>query len=556
MTTQFDEKDNRFAQIQEKEAEDLAQLLAGKYGFSYIDLSKVTIDMDALKILTEQEARGANIIIFQRAGKKIQVAVLSPKNEETQRMLKVLKEKEYIPTIFMVSETALNKVFQHYSDLQDYIEVSRGVIDVSAEKIEEFSEQAKTLDGLKHLAEEAMSNGKSRKVSDILEMILAGAIGSGASDIHIEPQKESVRMRLRLDGTLRDILDIQTKVYALILSRIKLVSGMKLNVHNEAQDGRFTIEIKDTEIEIRVSLVPVAYGESVVMRILNPESISVPLEELGIQEDLYNILIKEIKKPNGMLLTTGPTGSGKTTALYAFLKKIYTPDIKIVTLEDPIEYHLEGIVQTQVETQRGYTFADGLRAMLRQDPDVVMVGEIRDAETASIAINAALTGHLVFTTLHTNNAAGTIPRLIDLGVNPNILAPAINVTMAQRLIRKLCNGCKKEFEPSPEEREVIERTIESFSEGHPKKPGIDKITLWKSEGCEACNNVGYKGRTGIFEAILIDKEMEEVVMSEPSETEVVKASKSQGILNMQQDGILKVLNGTTSLEELQRAVEL
>jgi type II secretory ATPase GspE/PulE/Tfp pilus assembly ATPase PilB-like protein len=352
------------------------------------------------------------------------------------------------------------------------------------------------------------------------------------------------------------MLYFEHRFYQLLLSRIKLVSELKLNIHDKPQDGRFSIHLKGIEIEIRTSALPGPYGESIVLRILNPKTIAVTFENLGIPPTLANILLKEIQKPNGMILNTGPTGSGKTTTLYAFLKKIYTPSIKIITLEEPIEYHIEGITQTQTNPKAGYDFSSGLRSILRQDPDVIMVGEIRDLDTAKTAINAALTGHLVFSTLHTNDAAGTIPRLIDLGVEPNILSPAINVSMAQRLVRKLCKDCRKQDNPTAEELKIISDTVASLPKNI-KKPPLTSLKIWRaSEGCAKCRNTGYKGRLGIFEAILIDDEMEKLILKMPSEVEIKKAAAKQEILSMQQDGILKVIEGTTSFEELGRIIEL
>ena len=339
------------------------------------------------------------------------------------------------------------------------------------------------------------------------------------------------------------------------MSRIKLTSGLKLNVHNQAQDGRFSIRTNETTIEVRTSVIPGTFKESIVLRILNPKSLSISFENLGMEKKLLETLNKELIKPNGMILTTGPTGSGKTTTLYAFLKKIYTPETKIITLEDPVEYHLSGIVQTQVEESRGYTFSSGLMSILRQDPDIIMVGEIRDMETARTAMNAALTGHMVLSTLHTNDAAGTIPRLIDLGANPNIIAPAINVAMAQRLVRKLCGECKEKYNPNDEEKKTVQEVVDTFPHDYPH-PETQNFFLWKAGGCDACNGIGYKGRIGVFEAILIDDKMEALIAKMPSEIEILTSAKEQGILNMKQDGILKVLNGVTSLGELRRVVEL
>ena len=400
-----------------------------------------------------------------------------------------------------------------------------------------------------------VSTKENRKVSEILELILAAAISMDASDVHVEPQEKQVRLRFRLDGVLQDIIYFPHQHFQLILSRIKLVSEMKLNIHDKPQDGRFSIHLKGIEIEIRTSALPGPYGESLVLRILNPKTIAVAFEDLGMLPMLSKLLLKEIEKPNGMILNTGPTGSGKTTTLYAFLKKVYTPAIKIITLEEPIEYHVEGITQTQTNPKAGYDFASGLRSILRQDPDVIMVGEIRDLDTAKTAINAALTGHLVFSTLHTNDAAGTIPRLVDLGVEVNILAPAINVSMAQRLVRKLCKECKKQDKPTDEELKIIKTIAESLP-STVRKPPLTDISIWRPVGCLKCHNTGYKGRMGIFEAIFVGDEMERLILKMPSEVEIKKAASQQGIPNMQQDGILKVISGETSIEELGRIIEL
>ena len=551
-----DEKNKeQIESMRKSEAEDLAKLLAQKYNLPYLDLSRMTIDIDALKILPEEEARAGKLAVFQKVGQKLQVAIESPNPETTQRVLKNLQEKGYKINTFMVSEESLARAWKRYSEVPVYEETLRGVIDVSSEKLDEFLKQTSTIEELRNLFIASAATQKNRKISEVLEIILAGALSADASDIHIEPQEKQVRLRFRLDGVLHDILLFDYKIYNLILSRIKLVSGLKLNVRNQAQDGRFSIKMGEEEIAVRTSVIPEAYGESIVLRILNPKSIAIPFEELGIDKNLMDILAKELSKPNGMILTTGPTGSGKTTTLYAFLRKIYTPGTKIITLEDPVEYHLPNIVQTQVEESIGYSFSAGLRSILRQDPDIIMVGEIRDLETAKTAINSALTGHLVLSTLHTNNAAGTIPRLIDLGVNPTSIAPAVNISMAQRLVRKLCDKCKEKQPASESESAVIKKVIGTFPKNK-SKPDTQEIFVWRAKGCKFCNNLGYKGRIGIYEAILIDDEVEPLILLNPTETEILKKSEKQGILNMKQDGILKVLDGITSLDELERVIEL
>ncbi len=335
---------------------------------------------------------------------------------------------------------------------------------------------------------------------------------------------------------------------------------MKITSHM-SQDGRFSISEGSDEISIRSSLIPGAYGEAIVMRILDPKSIQVNLEDIGIEPYLFSIIQHEISKPNGLILVTGPTGSGKTTTLYAFLRKIYSSETNIITIEDPIEYHLDGITQTQTNQKKGYTFAEGLRSALRQDPDVIMVGEIRDAETAGIAVQSSLTGHLVFSTLHTNNAAGVIPRLIDLEVNPKIMVSALSLSIAQRLVRKLCPSCKKETTPTDEEVKSIKLVLESIKNEAKdlSKYNIDPnapFKIFTKVGCDKCNMIGYKGRIGIFEAIKTDDAIEAIIPENPSEHEIKKVARAQGILSMRQDGVVKILNGITSVEEVQSVVDL
>jgi type II secretory ATPase GspE/PulE/Tfp pilus assembly ATPase PilB-like protein len=332
------------------------------------------------------------------------------------------------------------------------------------------------------------------------------------------------------------------------------MSGMVLNVRDRAQDGRFTIRLVDLEIEVRSSVIPGPAGENVVMRILNPKNINLSIKDLGFREDAYRFIKKEIEKPNGMIVTTGPTGSGKTTALYAFLKEVTSPEIKIITLEDPVEYHLLGVTQTQVEADRGYTFAAGLRAILRQDPDVVLVGEIRDKETAEIAIQAALTGHIVFSTLHTNDAAGAIPRFIDMGANPTTLSAALIDIMAQRLLRRICSACKEEYEPSEEEKTKIKNAFSALPRTV-EVPDISKpFKLARGKGCLKCNNTGYKGRVGVYEIIPVDPDVEKLITKSPSHAEILETIKQKGFVSMYDDGIIKAVQKLTTIEEVENII--
>lgn len=394
----------------------------------------------------------------------------------------------------------------------------------------------------------------SGSTSETIAILLAGSIYLNASDIHIEPEEERAKFRVRIDGMLHDVMFLDIKIYKNLVSRIKLLSGLKLNIANKPQDGRFTINLNEVTMEIRTSTLPAEYGESVVLRILNPKNL-IEIEALGLRKDLVEIFEKEIGKPNGMLIVTGPTGSGKTTTLYAILKKINTSDVKIITIEDPVEYHLEGISQTQVDPAKGYTFASGLRSLMRQDPDVILVGEIRDQETAEIALQAALTGHLVFSTLHTNDAAGAIARLIDLGVRPVSIAPAINMVVAQRLPRKVCSGCVQFTLATEEETRKIKQSLNTVKKDLLPQRFFEKnIKLPRAQKCELCNFTGYKGRIGVYETFLVDDEMERFILKSPSIVDMRDLAVKKGMVLMKQDGLIKVLEGTTTIEEIERVV--
>ncbi|MEK7390625.1 MAG: type II/IV secretion system protein [Patescibacteria group bacterium] len=542
-------------ELKKLEAENLTKILSAKYGLPYLDLTLYPVNIDALRVIKEEEARAANVAPFNVIDKQVRLGILSPKNPETIDIINGLKNRNYEPVLFLVSMEGLKKVWERYKDLSYSFETKGGALTISNEEIAEFAKKVHGIGDIASLIKEILGTKKIYRISRLFEIIIAGALSTGASDIHFEPEETHARLRYRLDGILTDIIGLDPGTYGLLLSRIKLLSNLKLNIKGRAQDGRFTIMVNDSEIEIRTSLLPGAYNDTIVLRILNPDAISVPLEELGIHPRLLKIIEHEISKPNGMILNTGPTGSGKTTTLYAFLKKIHSPEIKIITIENPIEYHLPGIVQTQTDADKGYTFLEGLRSALRQDPDVIMVGEIRDNETAEIAINAALTGHLVFSTLHTNNAAGTFPRLIDLGVNPKVITSSVSIAMAQRLVRKLCSDCKREIATPTADKKIIDSVLATIAD-KTYFDGIRTEKIWLAAGCAKCHNTGYKGRIGIFEAIKSDANIEEVVENNPSEREVKKAAASQNILDMTQDGVIKVLLGITTMDELNRVVDM
>lgn len=562
MATYDEEKQNKqLDDLHKKEEEQLvASLAESKYNLPYINLFRVSIDNEALRAISEGEAREMKVAPFKLFGDNIFIAVRTPRDDLFRRIEDMMKRHRLKPAFYMVSNASLNKAWDRYKEISLAESSKVGGLDISSEVLREIAKKISYLQDISNLVTEALEGNKAHKISHLLEIILAGAIAIKASDIHIEPEKDRGRLRMRLDGVLQDVNFFELDIYRLLNSRIKLLSGMKL-VSKVAQDGRFSIMEEKEEINVRTSLIPGAYGESIVMRILDTKSIQVKLEELGIESNLFSVIEQEIRKPNGLILVTGPTGSGKTTTLYAFLRKIYSKEIKMITIEDPIEYHLTGITQTQVNDEKGYTFLEGLRSALRQDPDVVMVGEIRDSETAEVAVQASLTGHIVFSTLHTNNAAGVIPRLIDLKVNSKILVSALTLSLAQRLVRRLCSFCKKEYVPEESESKTIKLVLDSMKEEGKDvanyKINLDMpIKIFKAVGCPKCNNTGYKGRIGIFEAIKTDEAIEKIIPENPSEREIKKLASKQGILSMRQDGVVKILSGITSLKEVESVVDL
>ncbi|MBI2409934.1 Flp pilus assembly complex ATPase component TadA [Candidatus Kaiserbacteria bacterium] len=546
----------KLAEVHEREEEDLAQLLSDKYGMTYTDLSMREIDTDALRVIPEAEAREAEAAAFAKVAKTLSVAIANPNNPALEKMRADIEKWGFKLKEFLVSKKSLEKALSRYSELSYAVESRAGMFAIPAYPKGSGPEAPLTKKALGEQLDAAAGLKSLDRISKIIETMFTGAFALRASDIHFEPEEEKVRLRLRLDGILVDTYFFDAAAYRQLNSRIKLLSGVKINISDRAQDGRFSIsrpgpDAKSEQIEIRASFIPGNYGESIVMRILDPKATLVSYKELGIHSKLLARLEDEIRRPNGMLLTTGPTGSGKTTTLYAFLRGIHSSDIKIITIEDPVEYHLDGIVQTQVEGKK-YTFAAGLRSIVRQDPDVIMVGEIRDGETADIAIQAALTGHFVFSTLHTNDSAGTFPRLADLGADPKNFGSAVTVSMAQRLLRKLHPDKKKERALTAEERAMIAKVFEPLAD---KSLIPEKIeTVW--EPVESEDDTGYKGRIGLYEAIFMDDELATFLRDNPPSNEIAKLAAKQGYLTMAQDGILKALSGITSLSEVADTVDL
>ncbi|MFT5359825.1 MAG: type IV pilus assembly protein PilB [Candidatus Paceibacteria bacterium] len=565
VTFKDNQQNQKLHEFRLKEEEDLVQILAKtRYDLPYIDLNQVFIENAALEVVPEKEALNAAVGPFHIKGKSVDLAVRSPISDETSELVKNLEKKGYSPNLFMASGRSIDKVHARYAEISLSKRSDRGSLDIHNESLESLQKKTKTLKTARETLEEIISGGGSSTVSSLLEAVLAASIGLGASDIHIEPEEDEIKLRFRIDGVLQGLASFPSKMFKLLSSRIKLLSGMKITTLNKNQDGRFSILISEEEINIRASAIPGAYGESIVLRLLDPRNINVGMESLGMNPHLLAVVEKEISKPNGLIILTGPTGSGKTTSLYSFLQKIYSTEKKIITIEDPIEYHLDGITQTQVDKKKGYTFLEGLRSALRQDPDVLMVGEIRDSETAKIAIESSLTGHIVFSTLHTNNAAGAIPRLIDLGVNAKTIPSSLSLAIAQRLIRVLYPETKKSHAPTDDEHKKILNILEfGIKQGKDfSKHGIDieliknkEYVLYKPVPSEM-SPTGYKGRLGVFEAVAADEEIEKIIPSNPSEREIRTVAAKQGFITMQEDGVIKILKGITSLEEVERSVDL
>lgn len=563
MPTVFDDlkQNEELAEVRKAEEEELVKLLSDKYNLPYVDLRGLAPEPDAMQYLLEEESRDAGVVAFKVVGKKLYLATLSPANQKLEPLLRPIEDKGTELIMFLCSHASLEHVLSRYKDFNHGTKVESGMFELTEDKMNNLMSHFETHEELRSFFDELLKSQILYKTTRVLELVMAGALKFGASDIHIEPEEERVRLRYRINGALEDVTFFDFSLLKNITSRLKLLSGLKLSTNGKAQDGRFSINLGEIEIDMRVSVVPGNYGESFVMRILDPRNTVGNLDKIAFPKVLREALDYALGKPNGIILTTGPTGSGKTTTLYAFLHHVYTPEVKIITIEDPVEYHLEGLTQTQVDDKKGYTFVAGLRAALRQDPDVIMVGEIRDEDTAKVAINAALTGHLVFSTLHTNNAAGTIPRLIDLGVNSKVIAGALSISLAQRLVRKLCEECKSAYESNEKESRVITNIL-----GDMKTTGKDasmadhtpspSYTLFHSPGCEHCNGTGFKGRIGIFEAVVIDKEIEMILVTNPSEREVRTASKNQKIPSLREDAIIKMLEGLTSFDEISHTVDL
>lgn len=540
MTKEVSEK--VLEKMREEAIEDAAEVLANETGLPYHDLHLFPVDTNDISLIPESDARRLKVASFQKNGDKVSVAIADPKDESIMKYLQELADKQgWQLSLSVVSQASLEKVWGRYQSQKLLETLDQMQVSLGGEDLMNFEKNFKSL---KKIARNDVPT------SEIIEIILAGATKLRGSDVHIETHESGARIRYRIDGVLQEIGNIPVSVYRLLLARIKMLGNMKINIRDRAQDGHFFVSVDGARIDIRVSLIPGNHGENINMRLLNGEDVNVDLGSLGIYGVAYEVLQKAISKPNGMILNTGPTGSGKTTTLYSIINKINNPTIKIITVEDPIEYAISGVVQTEISQRRDYTFASALRAIVRQDPDVILVGEIRDDETADTAVSAALTGHLLLSTLHTNSALGTIPRLLELGVKPSLIASCMNVIVAQRLVRMLCERCKEPYLPSKKTIAALEKILALIPDnGKTKKP--EKIeTLYRPKGCPYCTLTGYRGRKGIFEIVDMTQPVRDLISNMATEKEIFNEARKNGYILMAEDGLIKVLEGLTTMEEV------
>ena len=543
----------------------LGNMKAYILGIPFVDIKETEIDAEILKIIPEPMAKQYNAVAFDKHGNQLKVAMLDPNDlqfidfiskKTGLKIVPCLTDSEGIKKALKLFQKSLKAEF---GDIAQEV----GIKEEEGEKLVIKSEQGedrKDMD-LKKAAEDL-------PIVKIVDTLLKHAILEGASDIHIEPEEKDVVVRYRIDGILHDAMTLPKMILPGIVARIKVLSNLKIDEHRLPQDGRFKVESSDYKVAFRVSIIPVFDGEKIVMRLLDESAKVLTLEQMGFRGRDLDIVKNEISKPNGMILVVGPTGSGKTTTLYTVLGILNTTEVNISTLEDPIEYRMQRVNQTQINSKINLTFASGLRALLRQDPDVIMVGEIRDRETAELAVHAALTGHLVLSTLHTNSAAGTLPRLTDMGIEAFLVASTVNIIVSQRLVRKVCQECK-------EEQHLDESTLKSLSQNI----NLDKVAellrkekivedkyktnkdLWldvkfsKGKGCSKCRNEGYKGRVGIFEVLNMSEKMSKLINSSATTEEIEKEAISEGMSTMLEDGVIKAVKGVTTLEEILRVTK-
>ncbi|PIR06956.1 MAG: hypothetical protein COV55_00845 [Candidatus Komeilibacteria bacterium CG11_big_fil_rev_8_21_14_0_20_36_20] len=507
--------------------EEIGQVIANDLHIKFVNLNKEKIKPEVLTLIPEIVSRKQKIIAFKRDKDGLKVAMSDPFN---YAMVKSLEKK--------VGDQVIPYYATNY-DIANAFALYRKSI-----------QQEYAVNIQKHAIEAQGSQAEDISVVRLVDDLLSYAYTNHASDIHIEPGSKDVKVRFRIDGILYDILSLSKNILNLVVARIKIMAKLRTDESRSAQGGKIITTIEDDKLDIRVSIIPITQGEKVVMRLLSSKGKEFNLEDLGMNAEHFEIVKKAARKPYGMILVTGPTGSGKTTTLYAVLKLLNRRDVNICTIEDPVEYDLEGVNQIQVNPQTNLTFADGLRSLLRQDPDIMMVGEIRDKETAGIAVNSAMTGHLVLSTLHTNDAATTLPRLIDMDIEPFLVASTVNIIIAQRLVRKICMKCILSYTLTEKEVNDLKKQVEVDKFLNTKE--IKEIRLYKGRGCDSCNGSGYAGRSGIFEILEITSDIKELILNRADSDQIKAKAIEQGMITMMEDGFSKAVSGQTSLEEIFR----
>ncbi|MFA5855374.1 MAG: GspE/PulE family protein [Candidatus Gracilibacteria bacterium] len=538
---------------------------ARQMGMNYVDIAQIHINPDSLRLITSREAFENLVIPFFKIGKKLRVALAHPTSPGVIEVIRKLKEQGYGINVNLASESGIRAALEAYKSID---EAAQNEELAQAKAAGSYQEEIENIAALK----DKLSTVTSEEALNFLSI---GALKSGASDIHFQPEESAVTVRFRIDGVLQKVLELDSGTYGYLSNQLKYKCGMRINVANIPQDGRYFFEFGGApsvagaspanaarKIDVRVSSIPTEYGESFVCRLLDSTKRNMSFEELGFEGRNLEILKHSLDFSSGMILVTGPTGSGKTTTLYSMLKDFNQPDSKIITLEDPIEYHLSGVTQSQINEKRGYGFGSGLRAILRQDPDIVMIGEIRDLDTAETAAQAALTGHILLSTLHSNSAIETVPRLLNIGLKPYMIAPSLGVVIAQRLVRRVCPYCVIQKPVDESERKVLAEAIAGLSSSRAAAassvpssatPALTvPATLPSPQGCEKCNHTGYLGQITIAEMFENTDELKEAILAEKSTSELTKIVRAQGMLTTAEDGILKVLRGITTLSEVER----
>ena len=504
------------------------------------------IPPDVLILISEDAAKHYKMIPVSLSGNTLDVGLVDPEDVRAQEALNFLASRNGLAArVFKISEDDWSKLMKQYAGLGE--EVGQALESLRKELAEEKLAMPQAA---------PKSKGEEAPIIRMMETILKHGVESKASDIHIEPTMNKLRVRFRLDGTLQTVVILPVEIAPAVISRIKILSNLQIDETRRPQDGRFTTVVGEREIDLRVAILPTARGEKATMRILDPTIGLKTLPELGIVGRNLEVIERGIRKPFGMILMTGPTGSGKSTTIYGILQILNTEGVNIVSLEDPVEYYVDGVNQSQIRPELGYTFANGLRQILRQDPNIIVVGEMRDSETAGLATQAALTGHLVLSTLHTNDAIGVIPRLINMGVAPYLIPSALNVALAQRLVKRLCPDCKKEITAPEPIRNTISKSIEKMPEEFRPKIKKEEIKIFKPQGCPKCGNKGTRGRIAVFEVLEMTPSLEEIIISGPTESKILSEAKRQGMVTLLQDGILKVLEGIVGFDELAQVVSV